>query len=76
MEDVKTKQANYQPRQVRKLEKALEDEFDPERRVHGWARPGTKMDREDFIDLAKVSKSVPGKDPQQVRAMAVEGKNT
>lgn len=53
-------------RQVRMLEKSLDDEFDPERRVHGGARPGMNMDREDFIDLAAVSKSVLGKTPQQV----------
>ena len=52
--------------QVRTLEKALHDEFDPKRRLHGWARPGMTMDREDFIDLAKVSKRVPGKTPAQV----------
>lgn len=51
---------------MRTLEKALEDEFDPKRRLHGWARPGMAMDREDFIDLAKVSKQVPGKTPAQV----------
>ncbi|CAM9988984.1 unnamed protein product [Ascophyllum nodosum] len=54
--------------QVRTLEKALHDEFDPKRRLHGWARPGISMDREDFIDLTKVSKRVPGKTPAQVLA--------
>ena len=52
--------------QVRTLERALDDEFYPKRRLHGWARPGMAMDREDFIDLAKVSKQVPGKTPAQV----------
>ena len=45
---------------------ALHDEFDPNRRLHGWARSGMTMDGEDFIDLAKVSKRVPGKTPAQV----------
>ena len=52
--------------QVRTLEGALHDEFDPKRRLHGWARSGMTMDGEDFIDLAKVSKRVPGKTPAQV----------
>ena len=52
--------------QVRTLESALHDEFDPKRRLHGWARSGMAMDGEDFIDLAKVSKRVPGKTPAQV----------
>ena len=54
--------------QVRTLEKALVKEYDPNRRLHGWARPGMEMDREDFIDLAKVSEEVPGKTPSQVRS--------
>ena len=45
---------------------ALHDEFDPNRRLHGWARSGMTMDGEDFIDLAKVSKRVAGKTPAQV----------
>ncbi|CAM9136456.1 unnamed protein product, partial [Laminaria digitata] len=53
-------------KQVRTLEEALVKEYDPGRRLHGWARPGMEMDREDFIDLAKVSKDVPGKTPAQV----------
>ena len=52
--------------QVRTLEKALAKDYDPSRRLHGWARPGMDMDREDFIDLAKVSEQVPGKTPAQV----------
>lgn len=52
--------------QVRLLENSLEKEFDPNRRLHGWARPGMEMDREDFIDLATVSKQVPGKSAAQV----------
>eukprot|EP00904_Undaria_pinnatifida_P000346 jgi/Undpi1/10311/HiC_scaffold_28.g12762.m1 len=52
--------------QVRTLEKALADDYDPNRRLHGWARPGMDMDREDFIDLADVSEQVPGKTPAQV----------
>lgn len=51
---------------VRTLEKAVEKEYDPSRRLHGWARPGMELDREDFIDLAAVSKEVPGKTPAQV----------
>lgn len=51
---------------MRILEKVLEREFDPNRRLHGYARPGMDMDREDFIDLASVSKQVPGKTPAQV----------
>lgn len=51
---------------VRTLEKALVEAYDPNRRLHGWARPGMEMDREDFIDLAKVSEEVPGKTPAQV----------
>ncbi|CAM9252394.1 unnamed protein product, partial [Laminaria digitata] len=53
-------------KQVRTLEKALVKEYDPSRRLHGWARSGLEMDREDFIDLAKVSEEVPGKTPAQV----------
>lgn len=53
--------------QVRTLEKILEKEFDPERRPHDWACPDTEVDREDFIDLAKVSKQIPGKTPSQVK---------
>lgn len=52
---------------MRTLEKVLEKEFNPNRRLHGWARPGMEMDREDFIDLATVSKQVPGKTPEQVK---------
>ena len=52
--------------QVRALEKALANDYDPNRRLHGWARPGMEMDREDFIDLATVSEQVPGKTPAQV----------
>eukprot|EP00903_Cladosiphon_okamuranus_P006465 g6325.t1 len=52
--------------QVRTLEQALEKEFDRDRRLHGWAREGMEMDRDDFIDLAVVSKQVPGKTPAQV----------
>lgn len=51
---------------MRTLEKVLQREFDPNRRLHGYARPGMDMDREDFIDLASVSKQVPGKTPAQV----------
>lgn len=58
---------------MRTLEKALEDEFDPKRRLHGWARPGMAMDREDFIDLAKVSKKVVGKTPAQVTMYSFRG---
>lgn len=53
--------------QVRTLEKALEDGFDVDRRLHGWAREGMEMEREEFIDLAFVSRQVPGKSPAQVR---------
>lgn len=56
----------YFPRQVRTLEKVLETEFDPTRRLHGYAREGIDMEREDFIDLAAVSKQVPGKTPAEV----------
>ncbi|CAM9323331.1 unnamed protein product [Ectocarpus fasciculatus] len=52
--------------QVRTLEQALAKDFDRDRRLHGWAREGMDMDREDFIDLAEVSKQVPGKKPTQV----------
>ncbi|CAM9209356.1 unnamed protein product [Scytosiphon promiscuus] len=52
--------------QVRTLEQALEKDFDPDRRLHGWAREGMSMDRDDFIDLARVSKQVPGKTSAQV----------
>ena len=47
------------------MEQALEKEFDRDRRLHGWAREGMDMDRDDFIDLALVSKQVPGKTPAQ-----------
>lgn len=53
--------------QVRTLEKALHDEHDKLSVVYTWARPGIKLTKEDYIDLAKVSKMVPGKTPQQVR---------
>ncbi|CAM9742455.1 unnamed protein product [Ectocarpus sp. 4 AP-2014] len=52
--------------QVRTLEQALAKDFNRDRRLHGWAREGMEMDREDFIDLADVSKEVPGKSPMQV----------
>ncbi|CAM9327749.1 unnamed protein product [Ectocarpus sp. 4 AP-2014] len=52
--------------QVRILEQALEEHFDPSPRSHGWAREGMDLEREDFIDLANVSKQVPGKTPTQV----------
>ncbi|CAM9757483.1 unnamed protein product [Ectocarpus sp. 12 AP-2014] len=52
--------------QVRTLEQALEEHFDPNPRSHGWAREGMDLEREDFIDLANVSKKVPGKNPTQV----------
>ncbi|CAM9504228.1 unnamed protein product [Ectocarpus sp. 12 AP-2014] len=52
--------------QVRTLEAALDKDFDVNGRSQGWARPGIDMDREDFIDIAKVSKEVPGKKPAQV----------
>ncbi|CAB1105361.1 unnamed protein product [Ectocarpus sp. CCAP 1310/34] len=52
--------------QVRTLEAALDKDFDVNGRSQGWARPGIDMDREDFIDIAKVSKEVPGKTPAQV----------
>ncbi|CAM9512220.1 unnamed protein product [Scytosiphon promiscuus] len=52
--------------QVRTLEQALEKGFDLDRRMHGWAREGMDMDREDFIDLADVSRQIPGKTPTQV----------
>lgn len=52
--------------QVRTLEQALQKDFDPDRRLHGWAREGMSMDRDDFIDLAHVSKEVPGKTSAQV----------
>lgn len=51
---------------VRALEQALEKGFDLDRRMHGWAREGMDMDREDFIDLADVSRQIPGKTPTQV----------
>lgn len=51
---------------VRTLEQSLDKEFDRDRRLHGWAREGMDMEREDFIDLAYVSKQVPGKTPEQV----------
>lgn len=54
------------------LERALEKEFDPNRHPHTWARPGVDMDREDYIDLAKVSKQVLGKNPQEVWPNTVE----
>ncbi|CAB1100122.1 unnamed protein product [Ectocarpus sp. CCAP 1310/34] len=52
--------------QVRNLKQALEEHFDPNPRSHGWAREGMDLEREDFIDLANVSKQVPGKTPTQV----------
>ncbi|CAM9310636.1 unnamed protein product [Ectocarpus sp. 8 AP-2014] len=52
--------------QVRTLEASLDKDFDVNGRSQGWARPGIDMDREDFIDIAKVSKEVPGKTPAQV----------
>ncbi|CAM9491922.1 unnamed protein product [Ectocarpus sp. 6 AP-2014] len=52
--------------QVRTLEAALDKDFDINGRSQGWARPGIDMDREDCIDIAKVSKEVPGKTPAQV----------
>ncbi|CBJ28284.1 expressed unknown protein [Ectocarpus siliculosus] len=52
--------------QVRTLEAALDKDFDVNGRSQGWARPGIDMDREDCIDIAKVSKEVPGKTPAQV----------
>ncbi|CAM9743160.1 unnamed protein product [Ectocarpus sp. 6 AP-2014] len=52
--------------QVRTLEQALEEHFDPNPRSHGWAREGMDLEREDFIDLANVRKQVPGKTPTQV----------
>ncbi|CAM9209280.1 unnamed protein product [Scytosiphon promiscuus] len=54
--------------QVRSLEQALGNDFDPERRLHGWAREGMSMDRDDFIDLAHIGKQVPGKTSSQVLA--------
>ena len=51
---------------MRILEKALEKDFDPNRHPLGWASQDTEVDREDFIDLAKVKKQVPGKTPSQV----------
>lgn len=56
--------------QVRTLEHALQEDFDPDRRLHGWAREGMSMDRDDFIDLAHVSKQVPGKTSAQVSGMS------
>lgn len=53
------------PVQVRTLEKVLEQEFDLSRRPHDWY-PQMDVDREDFIDLARVSKQIPGKSPSQV----------
>lgn len=58
------------PFQVRTLEKALEKEFDPDRHAEGWTNLDLIEDREDFIDLAKVIKQVPGKSPTQVKATA------
>ncbi|CBJ28283.1 expressed unknown protein [Ectocarpus siliculosus] len=52
--------------QVRTLEQALAKDYNRDRRLHGWAREGMDMDREDFIDLADVSKQVSGKSPTQV----------
>lgn len=54
------------PTQVRILEAALRKKFDLDRRLRVWSRPGVKIDREDSIDLAKVSKEVPGKSPTEV----------
>ncbi|CAM9221840.1 unnamed protein product [Ectocarpus fasciculatus] len=52
--------------QVRSLEQALEEHFDPNRRLHVWAREGMDLELEDFIDLENVGKQVPGKTPTQV----------
>lgn len=51
---------------VRTLEQALEKELNMDRRLHGWSRDGVGMDRDDFVDLAYVSKQVPGKTPTEV----------
>lgn len=51
---------------MRTLEQAIETAFDKDRRLHGWAREGKDMGRDDFIDLAHVSKQVPGKTPNEV----------
>lgn len=48
------------------LEQAIERDLKRDRRMHGWAREGKDMGRDDFIDLALVSKQVPGKTPTQV----------
>ncbi|CBN75502.1 expressed unknown protein [Ectocarpus siliculosus] len=52
--------------QVRTLEQVLEKEFKWDRRLHGWAREGMDLEREDFIDLANVCKQVRGKTRAQV----------
>lgn len=49
------------------LEVALKQEFDPDRVSRAWVRLPTNMDREDFVDLNKVSKQVLGKTPAEVR---------
>lgn len=62
---------------MRTLEQAIEREFDRDRREHGWAREGKDMGRDDFIDLAFVSKQVPGKTPTQVSTLfTLKAKNT
>ncbi|CAM9435626.1 unnamed protein product [Ectocarpus fasciculatus] len=52
--------------QVRILEQVLETEFKGDKRLHGWAREGMDLEKEDFIDLANVCKQVRGKTPAQV----------
>lgn len=52
---------------IRTLEKALELGFDEDRIPSGLNEVG--IDRGDFIDLAFVSKQVPGKSPTQVKYM-------
>lgn len=61
---------------VRTLEQALEKELNMDRRLHGWSRDGVGMDRDDFIDLAYVSKQVPGKTPTEVKQRLAPLKQT
>ncbi len=57
------------PAQVRILEAALRKKFDLDRRLRVWARPGVSIDPDDSIDLAKVSKEVPGKSSAEVNIL-------
>lgn len=57
----------HAPIQVRILEMVLRKEFNPDMRPHGRAEPELDVNCEDFIDLAAVSRQVPGKTPSEVK---------